>query len=130
MQTYGGYKWVLGEERTTTGEGELCGAGWLHAYHDPLLAVLLDPIHANFGSTARLFAAEAGGRMAYDRGLKMGATSLTLTEELPLPTVTPDQRVKFAKLCADWAQEACLGPRLDADIIAVKLAQLAQAAVQ
>ena len=38
--------WEIGVERTASGEGELCGPGWIHAYTDPLLAVLLNPIHA------------------------------------------------------------------------------------
>ena len=50
MQTYNGFQWVLGETHETNGEGNLCGPGWLHAYTDPLLAILLNPIHANISN--------------------------------------------------------------------------------
>ena len=32
MQTHGGYQWVLGEWHEKSGEGELCGPGWLIRY--------------------------------------------------------------------------------------------------
>ena len=47
-ETYNGTKWGPGVTHETDGHGELCGSGWLHYYDDPLLAVLLNPIHANF----------------------------------------------------------------------------------
>ena len=47
MQTHNGFQWELGEWQETSGEGGLCGPGWLHYYSDPLLAVLLNPIHAD-----------------------------------------------------------------------------------
>lgn len=100
MQTHRAFQWVLHEPRETTGVGDLCGPGWLHAYTDPLLAVLLNPIHANF-KNPRLFKANwAGGKMKSDMGLKVGVTRLTLVEEMPLPSITPTQRVAFGVLCA------------------------------
>jgi hypothetical protein len=99
MQTHGGYQWVLGEWRETSGEGDLCGPGWLHWYSDPLLAGLLNPIHANF-SNPRLFLAETDGEIRDDRGLKGGSTRLRLVEEKPLSEATTEQRVRFAILCA------------------------------
>lgn len=45
--TYGGFKWRKRRWYKTSGEGYLCGPGWLHCYTDPLLAILLNPIHAN-----------------------------------------------------------------------------------
>lgn len=99
MQTYGGTQWVLGEERTTDGRGEMCGPGWLHAYTDPLLAVLLNPLHANI-SEPRLFVGD-GDIGAVDYGLKVGCTRMVLTEEItPLPVVTETQRIRFGILCA------------------------------
>ena len=98
MQTYGGYQWVLGEERTTSGYGDLCGPGWLHAYTDPLLAVILNPIHANY-LTPKLFRAD-GEVGKTDHGLKVGCTKLVLTEEMKLPQVELHQLVAFGILCA------------------------------
>lgn len=103
MQTHGGFQWEIGVEKSTNGEGDLCGPGWLHFYQSPLLAMLLNPIHANF-SEPRLFKARVGGEIKEDRGLKAGATHMTLFEEMPLPIITLQQRVKFAKNCAAYAQ--------------------------
>ena len=100
MQTYGATQWVVGETKRTSGEGRLCGPGWLHWYDDPIVALLMNPVHAWF-VTPRLFVAEWGGRRKDDSGLKSGSTALTLTQEvLPVPTVTPMQRVAFGILAA------------------------------
>ena len=99
MQTHGGCQWVLGDEKTTSGEGELCGPGWLHCYSDPLLAVLLNPIHADY-ENPRLFRARVGGKSKHDHGLKSGYTKMTLIEEIPVPAISTAQRVRFAILCA------------------------------
>jgi hypothetical protein len=48
LQTYQGYQWAVGERREFPGTGDLCGAGWCHAYTHPLLAVILNPIHVGF----------------------------------------------------------------------------------
>ena len=99
MQTRGGCQWVLGEWKETSGEGDLCDPGWLHFYKHPLLAVLLNPLHANI-SHPRLFCVAAEGRTLNDYGLKVGYTKARLIEEVPLPGVTTKQRVMFAILCA------------------------------
>lgn len=98
LQTYKGTQWKNGERKTASGTGDLCSSGWLHAYEHPLLAVLLNPIHANFDDP-RLF--EAEGKIGKRDGqLKVGCTELTLTKEIPLPIITTEQRVKFAIACA------------------------------
>ena len=100
MQTYGGFQWVLNKTvGPLSGIGNLCGPGFIHAYTDPLLAVLLDPIHAAFGESSRLFAAE-GEVAKTDRGLKVGVISLTITREIPKPVITMTQTVAFGVLCA------------------------------
>ena len=45
-QTHGRTEWGPGITHQAPGVGELCTAGWLHAYPDPVLAVLMNPIHA------------------------------------------------------------------------------------
>ena len=54
-------------------------AGWLHCYSDPLLAVLLNPIHGNYDNP-RLFEAEIEGS-AQEKKLTAG------TEKRPLKAV-------------------------------------------
>ena len=99
LQTHGGYQWEPGVARETDGNGDLCGPGWLHYYHDPLLAVLLNPIHADIANPI-LWEAEADGLHRDDRGLKGGCTRLTLIRQVDLPQITTEQRVRFGILCA------------------------------
>ena len=47
LTTYNYTKWVLNEWKETSGTGKLCTEGWLHCYTSPLLAILLNPIHAS-----------------------------------------------------------------------------------
>ena len=102
MQTYNGFQWTMNNTETADGEGDLCGPGFLHAYTDPLLAVLLNPIHAGI-ENPRLFRAE-GTIKKTDHGLKVGCMEMTLTEELPLPVITTTQWIAFGILCA---KEVC-----------------------
>jgi len=95
-------QWGPGVSHSGTGEGELCGWGWIHAYEHPLIAVLLNPIHAKF-QTPRLW--EAEGEIAIRDGqFKCGCKTLTTVREIPLPAVTTEMRVRFAILCA---KEVC-----------------------
>lgn len=105
-------QWGENVTHTTSGEGELGGPGWLHYYTHPLLAVLLNSIHAEIVDPA-LWECHAAGKIKEDRGLKCGCTSLTTLRRIPLPVVTTAQRVRFAILCArqvhrnkDWLKWA------------------------
>lgn len=97
MQTHGGCQWAVGETRTAPG-GEPCTCRVIHWYSDPLLAVLHDPIHGQFGPMARLWECEV--EQTGTDGLKCWGTRCTLLREIPLPTVTAEQRVRYAILCA------------------------------
>ena len=99
LQTYNGFQWEIGKKVTTSGEGNLCSDGWLHFYHTPELAVLLNPIHANIGSP-RLFEVEVGETCLDDKGLKGGTTEMTLIKELELPVISLTQKIAFGILCA------------------------------
>jgi hypothetical protein len=79
-------------------DGPLCSASWIHAYEHPLVAVLLNPIHANL-KNPQLWSCrgEIGKR---DGPLKCGCRALTTVEVLPLPEITTEQRVRFAIGCA------------------------------
>jgi hypothetical protein len=99
LQTHKSYQWKLGEKRTTSGEGELCGPGWLHFYTDPRLAVILNPIHAGINNP-RLFEVEVGGQCKEDRGVKVGYTEATLIKEIPLPEIPIEKKIEFAIRCS------------------------------
>ena len=99
MQTYHGFQWELDKEVETNGEGNLCGAGWLHFYDHPLLALLHNPIHAGI-KNPRLFEVEVSGKSKDDHGLKCGYTKAKLVREIPIPKITPVQRVAYGILCA------------------------------
>ena len=76
----------------------LCSNGWIHAYENPLIAVLLNPIHANIGDPVMW---EAEGEIGLrDDVLKCGCRSLTTIRRAPLPEITIDQKVRFAIACA------------------------------
>ena len=92
-------EWGAGVSHTATGTGtQLCSPDVIHAYTHPLLAALLNPIHANY-ENPKLWRCE-GEIVANDHGLKVGVKTLTTIEEIPLPVVTTEQHVKFAILCA------------------------------
>ena len=97
-QTYNKTQWGEGITHEGTGEGDLCGPGWIHAYTDPLLAVLLNPIHGDFVNPLLW---EAEGEVGKeDHGLKVGCKVLTTIKPIPLPVITTEQKVKFAIYCA------------------------------
>jgi hypothetical protein len=99
MDTYNSTHWVLNKWKKTSGEGDLCGPGWLHYYSAPALAAFLNPIHANFAAP-RLFAVEVAGDIKSDRGLKFGCTRMRLVQELQFVKPTVEQCIKFGILCA------------------------------
>jgi hypothetical protein len=100
--TYNNTQWGENVTHETDGAGGLCGPGWLHAYEHPLLAVFLNPIHVGFSDPVLW---EAKGNVERnDNGLKCGTRKLTTLRIIPLPEVTPVNRVAFAILCA---KEVC-----------------------
>ena len=103
-QTRGGgtnhTQWGAGVTHEAAGptDGPLCSASWIHAYEHPLVAVLLNPIHADL-KNPQLWSCrgEIGKR---DGPLKCGCRKLTTVEILPLPEITTEQKVRFAIGCA------------------------------
>lgn len=88
MQTYNGFAWKLGEWEAIQKEnqgGELCTAGWFHCYDDPVLAILLNPVHARI-EHVRLFRCETAGRARYEQ-LKYGFTDMCLVREIAVPVL-------------------------------------------
>ena len=108
--THNGCKWGEGVTHETSGEGDLCSSGWLHAYSHPLIAVFMNPRHADIKSP-KLWECLGDGEYLDYHGLKCGYTRLTTVREIPLPQVTTEQRVAFAILCA---KEVCKDPEWSA----------------
>ena len=101
-ETQGPTKWGVGVTHVATGDPvrqPLCSNAYIHAYEHPLLAVLHDPIGANFGPTAHLWEAESDDEPLRDRQMKLGVRSLMTLRRIELPEVTAEQRVRYAILC-------------------------------
>ena len=78
----------------------MCTSAWTHWCTDPLLAVMLNPIHGNYDlETAHLWEGE-GTVGATDHGLKIGCADGVTIRRVRLPRVTGAQRVRFGILCA------------------------------
>lgn len=98
-QTYAGTQWGPGITHTAAGNESqsLCSDAWIHAYESPLLAVLFNPIHANFQNPILWEAEGVIGKR--DGQLKCGCRTLTTIRQIPLPVITIEQMVKFAIYC-------------------------------
>ena len=95
-QTYNSTQWGENVTHSATGQGELCTKGWIHAYTHPLLAVLLNPIHANFKNPILW---ECRGQISKRDGeLKVGCKTLTTILKITLPPVTITQKQAFGIL--------------------------------
>jgi len=99
MQTFLGFQWEIGKWVHTSGKGSLCTKGWLHCYTHPLLAILLNPIHANI-KNPKLFRVSVKGKRETNKGLKLGFSYMKLVKEIPVPTITLTQKIAFGILCA------------------------------
>ena len=99
LKTYNSCQWTLGEWKETNGIGSLCTKGWLHCYSNPLLAILLNPVHAMI-KNPKLFECEVEGKCLEDRGMKEGWTRMRLVKEIPLPEISLTQKAAFGILCA------------------------------
>ena len=98
-------KWSPGFTLNTSGEGELCGPGYVHAYTDVLLALFLNPIHANIKNPLGW---DAEGVVAKtDCGLKVGCTSLTVLRAIVLPEITLQQHIAFGILATKHVYTEC-----------------------
>jgi hypothetical protein len=98
-KTYNDTQWGEGVTHVTSGECELCGSGWIHYYDSPLVAVLLNPIHAGF-INPNLWSIMVNGEIKKGHDSKFGTTSLTTIERIPLPEINPTQKIIFGILCA------------------------------
>ena len=92
-------KWGPGVEHSAIGpeNGPLCSDSWIHAYTDPLLAVLFNPIHADIDNPLMW---EAEGEIRKQDGFKAGCRTLKTIRLIDIPVISVPQRVAFAILCA------------------------------
>ena len=98
MRTHRGFQWELGKWYKTTEKGKFCSSGWLHFYSDPLVGLFLNPVHMDIRNF-HLFRAEVEGNFIDNNGLNCGYSRAKLVEELPVPQISPVQRVRFAIFC-------------------------------
>jgi len=96
-RTHDGFLWPepKGEWVTASGEGQLCGPGWLHAYNSSLVAMLRNPVDGAYDeSTLRLWTMEWEGKRLDDTPsvLKCGVTRARLFEEIEPPKLSIRER--------------------------------------
>jgi hypothetical protein len=97
--TNGGFEWTPKKWKKVSGIGELCTSGWLHAYQDPFVAVLMNTVHACIDNP-KLWEAEGRGEFKDDNGLKCGYSQMRIIKEIPLPKISSEDRIKIAIYCA------------------------------
>ncbi len=99
MESRNGGRWTIGEWKEADELGFFCGPGGFHGYVHPLLAVLHNQLHANIRDP-RLFEAEAAGRTIYDGQMQLKAQRMRIVREIPIPTVSLEQRIAYGIYCA------------------------------
>ena len=72
----------------TSGQGELCSSGWLHAYKTAKDAALMHKHHVFSFNSPVLW--EAEGTVEKDDDLKIGTRTLKTIKIIPFPEITPD----------------------------------------
>lgn len=99
MQSHGGLQWTIGCTHTAQEPGnKMCSPQVLHCYSHPLMAAMFNPIHANIDNP-RLFEIEASEIINQDFA-KLACKSQMLVKEIPLPTLSDEQRQEVAIRCA------------------------------
>ena len=95
MTSHNDTKWELNIPITVTKEGtEMCTDQVLHCYNHPLLAIVLNPIHADI-KNPRLFEIEVDKIVNTD-GLKYASKQQTLIKEITIPEISIEQKLEFA----------------------------------
>jgi hypothetical protein len=81
--TRNGFLWQPGRPCTVKWSGNLCAEGCLHAYQDPLMAMLCAPYYGYCDDDDILWVAEAN--VLIDDGTKLGCDSITILREHEKP---------------------------------------------
>ena len=84
--------------KTPTSKPRLCTQDVIHAYCNPLIAVVMNPAHATFRNP--IFWEAKGFPVVFESQLKLGCLSLTTVKQIPLPVISSAQKQHFAILCA------------------------------
>jgi len=98
-QTRNGTQWGPSVMHKAPGRGDLCTDGWIHYYRDPMLAVMMDPAHGNFGEKAHMWTVTVSGKRKHEPD-KSGAQCVRTVERIDMPVVTRTQRQAFGILAA------------------------------
>lgn len=97
-ETYNHTKWGPGvTHRARPGKGNLCSPYYIHAYTDPWIAILTNPIHANIKNPVLW---EARGRVVLSDGLMVGGKTITTINIIEAPSFKLEDCVCFAIFCA------------------------------
>ena len=97
-ETRNGTKWGQGVTHEADGNSlTLCNDRWIHAYRDPYLALLMNPVHADL-INPHLW--ECTGVVGLDQVDKIGCTQLTTVKRIRKPRITLAMRRRFAVLAA------------------------------
>lgn len=89
-------QWGVGITNEATGNPEqgLCSNAWIHAYESPLIAILMNPSHANLRKPLMW---EAKGEVGLREGqVKCGCRTLTTLRMIEVPEISLEQHVRFA----------------------------------
>lgn len=83
-KTRGGTQWGenVTHKRTPCDDPQLCSSDVLHAYRDINLALLMNPVHANY-NTPHIW--ECEGDIVVEDCVKAGCFTLKSTKQLPIP---------------------------------------------
>ena len=100
MMSNGNTKWEIGVKKIKkdTGNYKMCTNNVFHCYSHPVLALFLNPIHANI-ENPRIFKIKVDRIVASD-GLKQATLEQTIIEELIIPKPTLIQTTAFGIICA------------------------------
>lgn len=99
LQSRNGYQWTISKRHRATGERGrgLCSDEYLHVYESGPVAALMAPAHDIEGYRRALV---VEGVMADNDGTKVGLRQATALREIDRPTLTQEQRVAIAVVCA------------------------------
>jgi hypothetical protein len=95
LTSHSNTKWEIGTPITVQKEGnKMCSDQVLHCYNHPLLAVILNPIHANI-KNPKLFEISVD-KIVNSDSLKFASKSQTLVKEITLPEISLEHKIQFA----------------------------------
>ena len=115
-QTQNQTQWGEGVTHRATGEGtDMCTDNVIHYYESPEIAIFANPIHANYNKDMMLMWEFKPEHKINHDGLKSACKEGTTIRQVPIPSITTEQRVAAAIKIAlltynderfvDWAEK-------------------------